>query len=67
MDKGLELVLANAQEVRSLPGRKSDVNDASLILHRSSSRVLRLFGGIPLEMSNFYCHPGRAGGPPVFS
>lgn len=30
-EEGLELVLANAQRVRNVPGRKSDVNDAAWI------------------------------------
>lgn len=40
-------------------------------VHRASSfRVLggsrwNLYGGQPTEKSNFYCHPGRAGGPPL--
>src|SRR5215213_1994423 len=39
--------------------------------HRGRSRRAfsnsrgRLLGGIPPEMSNFYCHPGRAGGTPL--
>ena len=32
------------------------------MLFRDSFRMIPLRPGILLEMSNFYCHPGRAGG-----
>lgn len=41
LEEGLELVLANAQEVRSLPGRKSDVNDAMWLADLMAHGLIR--------------------------
>ena len=45
--------------------------EVSVIVHRGTparvrggSRVASFVDGRLPEMSNFYCHPGRAGGPP---
>jgi transposase len=39
--KGLEVVLANAREARSVPGRKSDVNDAQWLQRLHACGLLR--------------------------
>lgn len=41
LEGDLELVLANAQEVRSLPGRKSDVNDAMWLADLMAHGLIR--------------------------
>lgn len=41
LEEGLELLLANAQEVRSLPGRKSDVNDAMWLADLMAHGLIR--------------------------
>lgn len=41
LEGALELVLANAHEVRSLPGRKSDVNDATWIADLMAHGLIR--------------------------
>ena len=33
-DQGIQVIVANAREVRSVPGRKSDVNDAQWLHYR---------------------------------
>lgn len=40
-DRGLDVVLANARESRSLPGRKTDVNDAQWIQKLHACRLLK--------------------------
>jgi transposase len=41
LEAGLELVLANAQQVRAVPGRKSDVNDATWLAGLLAHGLLR--------------------------
>ncbi|MHB1585873.1 MAG: IS110 family RNA-guided transposase [Acidiferrobacteraceae bacterium] len=40
-DRGIEVVLANAREARSVPGRKSDVNDAQWLQRLHACGLLR--------------------------
>ena len=40
-DRGLEVILANARETRSVPGRKTDVNDAQWIQRLHSCGLLK--------------------------
>lgn len=40
-ERGLEVVLANARDVRSVPGRKSDVNDAQWLQRLHACGLLR--------------------------
>ncbi|MBB2890777.1 transposase [Flexivirga oryzae] len=40
-DAGFELILANARHVKNIPGRKSDVNDATWLSDLCAHRLVR--------------------------
>jgi transposase len=54
LEERFELVLGNAQHIRNVPGRKTDVNDATLDRRSRGARL------DPLELRASDEHPGAA-------